>query len=247
LIRVDMSEYQEKFNSSKLIGAPPGYVGYESGGQLTEKVRRRPYSVVLLDEIEKAHPDVFNLFLPVFDEGFTTDGLGRKCSFKNTIIIMTTNLGVKELIQKGTGMGFNTKNSDQSEKDKKDFLKKKLQDNFSPEFLNRVDDVIVFNSLKKEHMNEIVEIGLKDLKKRCVEQGFELVISDRAKDFLCDKGFDEKYGARPLEKTIEKYITDPLSSALLRKEITSGKVKMDLPEGTEEMTIEYSDDKCKTE
>lgn len=241
LIRVDMSEYQEKFNTSKLIGAPPGYVGYDQGGQLTEKVRRRPYSVVLLDEIEKAHPDVFNLFLPVFDEGFTTDGLGRKCSFKNTIIIMTTNLGVKEWMQKGIGMGFNTKSAEGNEKDKKEFLKKKLQDQLSPELLNRVDDIIVFNSLKKEHMNDIIEIGLKDLRNRCKEAGFVLEISDKAKDFLCEKGFDEKYGARPLEKAIEKYVTDTLSSALLRKEITVGKVRMDLTDGADELKIEYLD------
>lgn len=244
LIRVDMSEYQEKFNSSKLIGAPPGYVGYDQGGQLTEKVRRRPYSVVLLDEIEKAHPDVFNLFLPVFDEGFTTDGLGRKISFKNTIIIMTTNLGVKELLAKGSGMGFSTKNFEQSEKDKKDFLKKKLQDQLSPELLNRVDDIIVFNSLRKDDMHSIIELNLKDLKARCKENNFDLVLSEKAKDFLCDKGFDEKFGARPLEKAIEKYVTDPLSSALLRKEITSGLVKVDLLDGADELNIEIVNDKA---
>jgi ATP-dependent Clp protease ATP-binding subunit ClpC len=235
-----MSEYQEKFNSSKLIGSPPGYVGYEKGGQLTEKVRRRPYSVVLLDEIEKAHTDVFNLFLPVFDEGFTTDSLGRKISFKNTIIIMTTNLGVKELQAKGNSVGFNTKSEEQSEKELKDYLKKKLQEHFSPEFLNRVDDIIAFNPLKQPDMHQIIELSLKDLKERCLENGFVLEISDEAKNFLCEKGFDAKYGARPLEKAIEKYVTDPLSTALLRKEISSGKVRMDLKSAdAEELTVEH--------
>lgn len=152
---------------------------------------------------------------------------------------MTTNLGVKEMMQRGTGIGFDTKNQQQSDDDKKTFLKKKLQDQLSPELLNRVDDIIVFNSLKKEHMNQIIEIGLKDLRKRCTEQGFELVITDKAKDFLCDKGFDEKFGARPLEKAIEKYVTDPLSSALLKNQINTTKVKMDLNEKGDEMTIEY--------
>jgi ATP-dependent Clp protease ATP-binding subunit ClpC len=192
LIRVDMSEYQEKFNSSKLIGSPPGYVGYEKGGQLTEKVRRRPYSVVLLDEIEKAHPDVFNLFLPVFDEGFTTDSLGRKINFKNTIIIMTTNLGVKELQAKGQSVGFNTKSADQSDAELKAYLKKKLMEHFSPEFLNRVDDVIAFNTLKQADMHSIIELNLKDLKNRCAENGFALEVTEKAKDFLCEKGFDAK-------------------------------------------------------
>lgn len=242
IIRVDMSEYSEKFNVSKIIGSPPGYVGYEKGGQLTEKVRRRPYSVVLLDEIEKAHPEIFNTFLPVFDEGYLTDSLGRKISFKNTIIIMTTNLGVKELIQRGEGLGFSTKTNEQSEADKKQFLKDKLKKELSPELLNRVDDVIVFNSLEKEHLKKIVELGLKDLIDRCAEQGFVLELTDAAKEFLSEKGYDKEFGARPLDRAIATYVEDPLSLALLKKEIQGKKVIADYEEGATELKINYSAD-----
>lgn len=241
VIRIDMSEYQEKFNSSKLIGAPPGYIGYEKGGQLTEKVRRRPYSVVLLDEIEKAHPDIFNLFLPIFDEGHTTDSLGRKINFKNTIIIMTTNIGIKELIQNGNGLGFNTKSTAQTEEDNKEFLRKKLREKFSPELLNRVDDVIVFNNLKSPDIHKIIELNLNDLKRRCVENGFSLELTESAKDFLCDKGYDKDYGARPLARAIETYVEDLLSAALLKKEIAGKKAIIDHKEKAEELSLSYDD------
>ncbi len=242
IIRVDMSEYSEKFNVSKLIGSPPGYVGYEKGGQLTEKVRRKPYSVVLLDEIEKAHPEIFNTFLPVFDEGYLTDSLGRKISFKNTIIIMTTNFGVKELIQKGEGLGFSTKTSEQSEAEQKQFLKDKLKKELSPELLNRVDDVIVFNSLKKEDLKLIVELGLSDLKNRCAEQGFVLELTEAAKEFLAEKGYDKEFGARPLDRAIATYVEDPLSLALLKKEVQGKKVVADYEAGAEELRMNYSVD-----
>jgi hypothetical protein len=242
IIRVDMSEYAEKFNVSKLIGSPPGYVGYEKGGQLTEKVRRRPYSVVLLDEIEKAHPEIFNTFLPVFDEGYLTDSLGRKISFKNTIIIMTTNLGVKEMIQRGEGLGFSTKTNEQSEADKKEFLKNKLKKELSPELLNRVDDIIVFNTLEKENIKQIVNLCLKDLKVRCLEQGFELELTEAAKEFLADKGYDKEFGARPLDRAIATYVEDPLSLALLKKEIQGKKVLVDYETGASELKINYSAD-----
>lgn len=243
IIRVDMSEYSEKFNVSKIIGSPPGYVGYEKGGQLTEKVRRKPYSVVLLDEIEKAHPEIFNTFLPVFDEGYLTDSLGRKISFKNTIIIMTTNLGVKELIQRGEGLGFSTKTNEQTEADKKQFLKDKLKKELSPELLNRVDDIIVFNSLEKEDIKQIVDLGLSDLKNRCLEQGFSLELTEAAKDFLAEKGYDKEFGARPLDRAIASYVEDPLSLALLKKEVQGKKVVADYVAGAEELSINYSADK----
>ena len=223
LIRIDMSEYMEKFSVSRLVGAPPGYVGYEEGGQLTEKVRRKPYSVVLLDEIEKAHPDVFNLLLQVLDDGVLTDGLGRKVDFRNTIIIMTSNIGVRDLKDFGAGIGFST----QAKKDNMDEIMKStiqnaLKKTFSPEFLNRLDDVIVFNSLDKEHIHEIIDITLGKLFKRIIDLGYEIQLTKKAKDFLSDKGFDPQYGARPLNRAIQKYLEDPVAEEILKGEVQEG-------------------------
>jgi ATP-dependent Clp protease ATP-binding subunit ClpC len=216
LIRIDMSEYMEKFSVSRLIGAPPGYVGYEEGGQLTEKVRRKPYSVVLLDEIEKAHPDVYNILLQVLDDGQLTDGLGRKVDFKNTLIIMTSNIGVRQLKDFGQGVGFATKSRQEAAEDTtKAVIQNALKRTFSPEFLNRIDDVVVFNSLGKEEISKIIDITLKDLHRRLATMNFKLVISDEAKSFVAEKGFDPQFGARPLNRAIQKYLEDPLAEFIL--------------------------------
>ncbi len=220
LIRVDMSEYMEKFNVSRLVGAPPGYVGYEEGGQLTEKVRRHPYSVVLLDEIEKAHPDVFNMLLQVLDEGNLTDGLGRKVDFKNTIIIMTSNIGTRELKDFGAGVGFNTGELTKERSDS--VIRKALNRQFSPEFLNRVDDIVTFGSLDHEAILKIVDIELASFYKRVEENGLKLEITDAAKNMVADHGFDIQYGARPLKRAIQSEIEDPLSEMLLREEAKPG-------------------------
>ena len=220
LIRVDMSEYMEKFNVSRLVGAPPGYVGYEEGGQLTEKVRRHPYSVVLLDEIEKAHPDVFNMMLQVLDEGNLTDGLGRKVDFKNTIIIMTSNIGTRELKDFGAGVGFNTNELTKERSDS--VIRKALNRKFSPEFLNRVDDIVTFGSLNHDCILKIVDIELATFYKRVEENGLKLEITDAAKNLVADHGFDIQYGARPLKRAIQSEIEDPLSEMLLREEATTG-------------------------
>ena len=220
LIRVDMSEYMEKFNVSRLVGAPPGYVGYEEGGQLTEKVRRHPYSVVLLDEIEKAHPDVFNMLLQVLDEGSLTDGLGRKVDFKNTIIIMTSNIGTRELKDFGAGVGFNTGELTRERSDA--VIRKALNRQFSPEFLNRVDDIVTFGSLNHDHILKIVDIELSSFYKRVEENGLKLDITDAAKNLVADHGFDIQYGARPLKRAIQSEIEDPLSEMLLRDEAKPG-------------------------
>ena len=220
LIRVDMSEYMEKFNVSRLVGAPPGYVGYEEGGQLTEKVRRHPYSVVLLDEIEKAHPDVFNMMLQVLDEGSLTDGLGRKVDFKNTIIIMTSNIGTRELKDFGAGVGFNTNELTKERSDA--VIRKALNRKFSPEFLNRVDDIVTFGALNHDCILKIVDIELASFYKRVEENGLKLVITDAAKNLVADHGFDIQYGARPLKRAIQSEIEDPLSEMLLREEAKSG-------------------------
>jgi len=225
LIRIDMSEYMEKFSVSRLVGAPPGYVGYEEGGQLTEKVRRKPYSVVLLDEIEKAHPDVFNILLQVLDDGVLTDGLGRKVDFRNTIVIMTSNIGVRDLKDFGAGIGFAT----QSRKDNKaEVIKSTIQNalkkTFSPEFLNRLDDVIIFNSLEKEHIHKIIEISLGKLFKRIGDLGYQVTLTESAKDFLSDKGYDPQFGARPLNRAIQKYLEDPVAEEILKGEISEGDV-----------------------
>lgn len=220
LIRIDMSEYMEKFNVSRLVGAPPGYVGYEEGGQLTEKVRRHPYSVVLLDEIEKAHPDVFNMLLQVLDEGALTDSLGRKVDFKNTIIIMTSNIGTRELKDFGAGVGFNTQELTKERSDS--VIRKALNRSFSPEFLNRVDDIITFSSLSKDDILKIVDIELKMFYNRVHELGHELIITDAAKQFVADAGFDIQYGARPLKRAIQTHIEDPMSELLLKHEEATG-------------------------
>ena len=220
LIRVDMSEYMEKFNVSRLVGAPPGYVGYEEGGQLTEKVRRHPYSVVLLDEIEKAHPAVFNMLLQVLDEGNLTDGLGRKVDFKNTIIIMTSNIGTRELKDFGAGVGFNTQELTKERSDS--VIRKALNRQFSPEFLNRVDDIVTFGSLNHDCILKIVDIELASFFKRVEENGMKLEITDAAKNLVADRGFDIQYGARPLKRAIQSEIEDPLSEMLLREEAKAG-------------------------
>ncbi|MCS6906100.1 MAG: ATP-dependent Clp protease ATP-binding subunit [Bacteroidia bacterium] len=220
LIRIDMSEYMEKFSVSRLIGAPPGYVGYEEGGQLTEKVRRKPYSVILLDEIEKAHPDIFNILLQVLDDGILTDGLGRRVDFRNTIIIMTSNVGAKELREFGTGIGFGSSNrSAQSYDHVKSTLEGALRKVFRPEFLNRVDDVIVFRPLEKEHIMKIIDIALDKVKKRIEALGYRLIITDEVKEFIAEKGFDSQFGARPLNRAIQKYIEDMIADELLSTNI----------------------------
>ncbi|MCF6361091.1 MAG: ATP-dependent Clp protease ATP-binding subunit [Cyclobacteriaceae bacterium] len=225
LIRIDMSEYMEKFSVSRLVGAPPGYVGYEEGGQLTEKVRRKPYSVVLLDEIEKAHPDVFNLLLQVLDDGILTDGLGRKVDFRNTIIIMTSNIGVRDLKDFGAGIGFassaKVKNEDE---EMRATIQKALKKAFSPEFLNRLDDIIVFNSLKREHIHEIIDISLSHLMKRIGDLGYKIELSKKAKDFVAEKGYDPQFGARPLNRAIQKYLEDPIAEEILKGDLTEGDV-----------------------
>ena len=225
LIRIDMSEYMEKFSVSRLIGAPPGYVGYEEGGQLTEKVRRKPYSVILLDEIEKAHPDVFNILLQVLDDGLLTDGLGRKVDFKNTMIIMTSNIGVRQLKDFGQGVGFSTKAQlENKEEYNKGVIQNALKRTFSPEFLNRIDDVVIFNSLGEEEIHKIIDIALQDLYGRLKEMEFELELSQKAKEFVAKKGFDPQYGARPLHRAIQKYIEDPLAEFILSKKPEDGSV-----------------------
>ncbi len=225
LIRIDMSEYMEKFSISRLVGAPPGYVGYEEGGQLTEKVRRKPYSVVLLDEIEKAHPDVFNILLQVFDDGILTDSLGRKVDFKNTLIIMTSNIGARDLKDFGTGVGFATKaKNDSSDEYSKNVISKALKRTFSPEFLNRIDDIIIFNSLEKESIYKIIDIAMGDLIKRVNAMGFDIKLTDEAKSFLSDKGYDPAFGARPLHRAIQKYVEDPLAEEILRTNPKEGDI-----------------------
>lgn len=223
LVRIDMSEYMEKFSVSRLVGAPPGYVGYEEGGQLTEKVRRKPYSVVLLDEIEKAHPDVFNILLQVLDDGILTDGLGRRVDFRNTIIIMTSNIGVRDLKDFGSGIGFSTKAKvDNEDAVMKDTIRKALKKTFSPEFLNRLDDVIIFNSLNKEHLHQIIDISLAKLFSRIEAMGYEVRLTHSAKDFLSEKGYDPQYGARPLNRAIQKYLEDQIAEEILKGDINEG-------------------------
>jgi len=221
LIRVDMSEYMEKHAVSKLIGAPPGYVGYEDGGQLTEKIRRKPFSVILLDEVEKAHPDIFNILLQVLDDGHLSDGLGRKVDFKNCLIIMTSNVGARKLQEFGTGVGFGTKSKTDSQGEAAEgVIQDSLKKAFSPEFLNRIDDVIVFKSLSKEDIKRIVDIPLIEVVKRVKEMGYNLKIDESLKEYLVEKGYDEKYGARPLNRAIQKYIEDPISEKVLENELS---------------------------
>lgn len=247
LIRIDMSEYMEKFSLSRLIGAPPGYVGYEEGGQLTEKVRRKPYSVVLLDEIEKAHPDIFNILLQVLDDGQLTDGMGRKVDFKNTLIIMTSNIGVRQLKDFGEGVGFSTGARIAASNDNsRSVIEKALKRTFSPEFLNRIDDVIIFNSLEQEHINKIIDIIMKDVLKRLNTLGFQLTLGDGAKKFISEKGYDQEFGARPLHRAIQKYLEDPLAEEILNHRVKEGDlVTANFNEGDEKISFTIEQPKSK--
>ncbi|WP_435132819.1 ATP-dependent Clp protease ATP-binding subunit [Formosa sp. A9] len=239
LVRIDMSEYMEKFAISRLVGAPPGYVGYEEGGQLTEKIRRKPYAVVLLDEIEKAHPDVFNMLLQVLDDGYLTDSLGRKIDFRNTIIIMTSNIGARKLKDFGTGIGFGTASQKaQEDANTRSVIENALKKAFAPEFLNRIDDVIVFNSLEREDLNKIIRIELEKLLVRIKDLGYDLHLTEKATNFIAEKGFDKQYGARPLKRAIQKYIEDALAEEIITAKIHEGDtIKMDLDEAEQELTI----------
>ena len=242
LIRIDMSEYMEKFAISRLIGAPPGYVGYEEGGQLTEKVRRRPYSVILLDEVEKAHPDIFNMMLQILDDGFLTDSLGRKINFQNTIIIMTSNVGARQVKDFGRGLGFETASQkSQSKEIEKSVIEKELKKTFSPEFLNRIDDIVVFNNLDKKDIRKIVDIELVYLIKRINQLGYEIEISETAKNFISEKGFDSKYGARPLNRAIQKYLEDLLAENVVNNSIKEGdKVFIDKNKGDDFLNLKIN-------
>ena len=241
LIRIDMSEYMEKFSVSRLVGAPPGYVGYEEGGQLTEKVRRKPYSVVLLDEIEKAHPDVFNILLQVLDDGILTDGLGRRVDFRNTIIIMTSNIGARDIKNLGKGIGFSQGEEDFNYAALKSTVEDALKRVFNPEFLNRIDDVIVFHPLEKKHIHQIIDLMARELFQRALDVGIDVSLDDAAKNFLVEKGYDAKFGARPLRRAIQKYIEDPLAEAILGNELANGDkilITHDGKEETAELKIE---------
>ena len=239
LIRIDMSEYMEKFSISRLVGAPPGYVGYEEGGQLTEKVRRKPYSIILLDEIEKAHPDVFNLLLQALDDGHMTDGLGRKIDFKNTILIMTSNIGARQLADFGSGVGFGTKaREEQRDENAKSVIQNALRKAFAPEFLNRIDDMILFNSLKREDIHKIIDIELELLYGRINELGYTIAMTEAAKDFIVEKGYDEKFGARPLKRAIQKFIEDPLAEEIVKSNLHEGdSINMDIQKDASELKI----------
>ena len=218
-----MSEYMEKFSVSRLVGAPPGYVGYEEGGQLTEKVRRKPYSVVLLDEIEKAHPDVFHIMLQVLDEGQLTDSLGRRVDFRNTIVILTSNIGTRQISEFGHGIGFDTQAKKATRDEQtKSILQKALQKTFAPEFLNRIDDVIMFNSLSREDINKIIDLELKGLYDRVKSLGYQLKIATAARDFIAERGFDANFGARPLKRAIQKYLEDPMAEVLIKATLQEG-------------------------
>ncbi len=240
LVRIDMSEYMEKFSISRLVGAPPGYVGYEEGGQLTEKIRRKPYSVVLLDEIEKAHPDVFNILLQVLDDGILTDGLGRRVDFRNTIIIMTSNIGARDLKDFGAGIGFTTKaKSENQDEIMRSTIQSALRKAFSPEFLNRLDDVIVFNALEREDLHRIIDISLGKLFGRVKGLGYDIELTLTAKDFLSAKGYDPQYGARPLNRAIQKYLEDPIAEEILKGDLKEGDVLIADHDGTsEQLSIE---------
>ena len=239
LIRIDMSEYMEKFAVSRLIGAPPGYVGYEEGGQLTEKVRRKPYAVILLDEVEKAHPDVFNMLLQVLDDGYLTDSLGRKIDFRNTIIIMTSNIGARKLKDFGQGVGFGTAaKRSQVDDNARSVIENALKKAFAPEFLNRIDDVVIFNSLEREDIFKIIDIELAKLFDRIGGLGYKLELSDKAKGFIAEKGFDKQYGARPLNRAIQKYIEDALAEEIITSKLSEGDtIFMDLDEKKDELTV----------
>ena len=239
LLRFDMSEYMEKFSVSRLVGAPPGYVGYEEGGQLTEKVRRKPYSVILLDEIEKAHPDIFNILLQVLDDGVLTDGLGRKIDFKNSIIIMTSNIGSRQLKDFGTGVGFNTQTKSDSEvAESRGVIEKALKKAFSPEFLNRVDDVIVFNNLDREHIHQIININMEEIKRRITNLGYDLQLTSEAIDWLAERGFNPEYGARPLNRVFQKHVEDKIAEKILSGDIVEGdKIMVELDKESNDLLI----------
>ncbi len=239
MIRIDMSEYMEKFSVSRLVGAPPGYVGYEEGGQLTEKIRRKPYAVVLLDEIEKAHPDVFNILLQVLDEGQLTDSLGRRVDFRNTIVIMTSNIGTRELKDFGQGVGFATKTRQNAANDyAKGVIQKALKRAFAPEFLNRIDDVVLFNTLSRADIHKIIDIELKGLYDRVKTLGFEIKLSEEAKDYVLDKGYDIQYGARPLKRAIQKYLEDPMAETIIKSSLVEGDAMLvDFDKEKEEITV----------
>jgi len=243
LIRIDMSEYSEKFSITRLIGAPPGYIGYEEGGQLSEKVRRKPYSVVLLDEIEKAHPDIFNTLLQVLDEGFLTDSLGRKIDFRNTIIIMTSNIGARQLSDFGQGVGFGTSAKlAQSDKHTRDVIENALKKTFAPEFINRIDEVIIFNALEKQHIDKIINIEMEKLHQRIYSLGYTLKISKKAIDFIAEKGYDKKFGARPLKRAIQEYVEDVLAEEIINAQIEIGdEINMNFNKKTEQLFVSIND------
>ncbi len=242
LVRIDMSEYMEKFAVSRLVGAPPGYVGYEEGGQLTEKVRRKPYSIVLLDEIEKAHPDVFHLMLQVLDDGMLTDSLGRKVDFKNTIVIMTSNIGSRQLKDFGQGVGFSTSAKKTAKATyAQGVIESALKKSFAPEFLNRIDDVVIFEPLEREDIHKIIDIELKHLYKRVEGMGYVLSLTDKAKDYIVEKGWDEQFGARPLKRAIQKYVEDVLAEEIIKTKISQGdKILIDLDEKTGEISVKIT-------
>jgi ATP-dependent Clp protease ATP-binding subunit ClpC len=239
LVRIDMSEYMEKFAISRLIGAPPGYVGYEEGGQLTEKIRRKPYAVVLLDEIEKAHPDVFNMLLQILDDGYITDSLGRRIDFRHTVIIMTSNIGSRQLKDFGQGVGFGTEaKKSQADANAKSVIENALKKTFAPEFLNRIDDIIVFNTLEKEDIYKIITIELNKLLSRITKLGYDLKLTDRARDFIAEKGIDKQYGARPLKRAIQKYVEDPLAEEIVNTNLEEeDEILMDLDESGEKLSV----------
>ena len=245
LVRIDMSEYMEKFAISRLVGAPPGYVGYEEGGQLTEKIRRKPYAVVLLDEIEKAHPDVFNMLLQVLDDGFLTDSLGRKIDFSNTIIIMTSNIGARKLKDFGSGVGFGTSaQKSQESSNARSVIENALKKAFAPEFLNRIDDVVVFNNLEKEDIDIIIDIELSKLLERISELGYTLKLSKKAKSFIAEKGFDKQYGARPLKRAIQKYVEDALAEEIIKSNVHEGDtITLDISKDDSKLEIKITSPK----
>jgi len=248
LIRIDMSEYMEKFSVSRLVGAPPGYVGYEEGGILTEKVRRKPYSVVLLDEIEKAHPDVFNILLQVLDDGILTDSLGRKVDFRNTIIIMTSNIGARDIRNMGKGIGFSSGDDAFDYSKMKSTIQDALKKVFNPEFLNRIDDVLTFRPLEKKDILKIIDILSDDLFKRINDLGYKLELTKGAKDFITEKGFDQKYGARPLRRAIQKYVEDPLAEELLGVEhIEGATIKIKMNKSRDGLEFDWDDPKDSNE
>ena len=237
-----MSEYMEKFAVSRLVGAPPGYVGYEEGGQLSEKVRRRPYSVILLDEVEKAHPDIFNMLLQVLDDGFLTDSLGRKVDFQNTIIIMTSNIGARQVKDFGSGLGFETASRKaQSSEIEKGVIQKELKKTFSPEFLNRIDDIVIFNALESKDIRLIVDIELVKLIERVEKLGYEISITDSAKDFITEKGYDSKFGARPLNRAIQKHVEDLIAENVVNNTLKEhDKIIIDKNEKEDALKLEVT-------